>query len=386
MLEEMKKIDSNSRQQKILELLYSGNAANDLLAFEFIQHVEYDKDFFFLPFLAAILNPTGKEDVEKYLDYVTPKLSEDQLTFVNAVIQEGYCDWEGWQYYQKLFSNEQLLKLIYITIRRTGNGHYPFLILDNREHPDRRLVFESLKKTFKNTKFLSFAGLYPDEIDELVQFHLDYNPKREFNHLRIQNMKESYFPKSLLGINVERITYHIPIVDDFPNELLSMKGVKELGIIVGPNSKLPTDWSGLAELESLSFGGADYVFENIDFVKQCRNLKVVFIAGAHYLSSPDLLVGNRANFQTGAQFKSNDGYYLNGVDYKKRFNVYFASGVLGKSDFSLEKQKYYLKKLSNYDLPAFKLEELKELSTLDFGFLNNKIEAHLSMKKFYPEK
>jgi len=375
--------NNSSEQQKILELLYSGKHANDLLAFELLQHVE-DKSPFFLPFVATLFSYQNEEASKKYFDFIKPNLNENQQLFIKSVIREGRLDWDGWAHYLKTFNEGQLKELAYISFKRTGFGFIPFLILDNGEHPSRREVFEGMLKRFQSIKYLNFSGLYPNEIDEYMESQFESFPDLEFSYLVIDHLKETYFPKSLKKAKIKMITNRIPIVGEFPKELLEINSVNRLSININEQTILPSDWSGFKELESIDFGGANYVFKNINFVHQCPNLKQISVVRSHSFSHPDILLGNRVPFHTGAWFESIEGYFENKIDSKISYSIFFISSVLGKSDFSIEKQKEYLIKFSNQNLWAFTLEELQELSTLDFGFISEKIDACLSMKKFYP--
>jgi len=123
-------------EEKLLELFYSNEHANDLLSFEIIKHLE-DEEFSISMLISLILatkSPAFKKDVYKYICENFPE--KYHLGF-RLVALKRYIP-SAIQHLVSLlkpaFSKLEILEFFYRIIKRRGKGHDVFLIVDNGEH------------------------------------------------------------------------------------------------------------------------------------------------------------------------------------------------------------------------------------------------------------
>ena len=373
-------MNENIKQQKgkILELLYSGNAASDLLAFELIQHIE-DNSSFVLPFMGVLFTPTSQRMSIQTLDLLQPFITREQLGYFKKR-PNGIKNFYLRESYLAYFTEKELAEIAYMTVRRKGFGIHAFLIFDDGSHPNRSIIFDILLKEKINYNHLIIKGLFPDEMERYIEFIFLRNPSLEFDSLSIEYLKKAHISKQLLKASFEAVEYTDTLIEYLPKELLKLKGVKRLLLKIKKTTKLPNDWEELKNLEELYFGKTSYVFTDFTFLDGLPKLEWLSVDN-QYFSHPDILLRKNLPKIHSGHFISSEGFEVNNegqIVNKKR--IFSLAQALGNSSLSLVKQKKFLRKLMNQKMSSLSKEELEELLTANIRRFEKKIKSLLYIK------
>jgi len=417
----------NIHKEKILELLYSGEYENDLLAFEKIKQLE-DSGAYKFPLMGLLTckNLLGTELRNQVYEYLESSFDEKQKDFIrntsslrlNKLTEEYDKDFE------QIFSIDEISNLLYFLVKREEIAPDAYLAFPNKGHSKRAEIMDLwhdsiyVKDGMRVFKALNFSVLYPDEMDRCLKSRVqyiqsilnkvslpdrklpafDFSPSFEF---RLDVMVSDELPLSILDI--ERVA-SVKIYEGFkgvkgisrlPKFLFLFKNVSTLNLQLSNKFELPTDWSR-------SYGFKKLILENVEncnisdlsFLTTIPKLKEVDIKdNGIVFSHPGIFLqarGIQINVNEGhrnhhvpmtLKFLSTEGYSISSPLKRRWIKVAYA---LKMSNISHQNQIKYLKKVSAFEEPIetnlFSIDELKELVRgkaiyLRKGYQSNLIKA-----------
>jgi len=150
---------SQEDRQKILELLYCGEPANDMLAFEIIRYSE-DFSFFKFSLMGLLFSKTMDYGFfcEEVSEYFKPILGFNQLQFLKNYSIRLYDKTKGCNTYkfERLFTLSEISSILYFLVKRGDISPEAYLVYPNKEHPKREEVVDLLIDRIKMRQIFLF--------------------------------------------------------------------------------------------------------------------------------------------------------------------------------------------------------------------------------------
>lgn len=407
----------SDKEQKIAQLIYSGEPANDLLALELIKHSGVTDGLYPLV-LSVILTSKDRAVKQAYqpffknqqLDKATIfriMMSRDPNNLIPALSNYSYdiSTMAAYAVFRRgPFGRET-------TSRKTCNT---FLYFSNKDHPHRKEVFNEVLKihTDHSTKMKnnndnriknnnrplphihvsSFIGLYSNEILQILKLY-DMNIPLI---LSLSHYKERELPKQISNFEVESLTVEGSFFDEFPQFVFQLPGVKKMRFRDCSLYGIPKDWSVFKKLESLTFSRNNFVFEDFDFADSIPNLQNLHL-GENKIRSPYHLIRKKKLPLSTFAFASDDSQIVDWqakpnsvrrdtkeIGYFKQRNseLLTIAAALGRSVLKEEEKRKYLDLLSSVktfeNLPPMELEELLLLLNVNYTPLKNELQKRIN--------
>jgi len=355
------KEELTTQKEKILDLLYTGESANDLLVFELIKQME-DKKAYYLPLIYLMLDSFGSEFSENILKFLKPVISSRHRKCIEKIddLMETGLLHSVFLFFRRInpsfiskpvivdfFSNSELTELSYFHIKRTGDGMPYFFYFDEGHHSKRTEIFD----------------LYLKEIHTRALILYYFSSKE------------------------------IEMVFDYVwTNFLSFRS---LDLFIKDENTLPKDWSKLNSVSEIKIVGKENcVFGNFDFLNTVSDLRAAYISGVK-LSQPDVLIRDY-NFR----MKIDDVEFTNPkFDHWGPFTFYeqvlledraLDYGnflfVIKKSNLSFAKKKklFYekiIQPISRYRLNMFSMEELLSLEDTNHKLAKEIVQLEIKSRK-----
>jgi len=353
-------------QQKILDLFYSNEHANDLLVFEILKQRKNDQFSILLlnSLILASKRLVFKEEIYKYIRANFSKKYHLGIRLLNVKRYGHFAIKPLLSMLEPAFSKIEKLELFYRYTKRTGKGHDVFLIVDNREHPKRKEIFQDFLKN-ENGGSLNIPGLFPDEIEECATNFFEKLSKPDRLQISLNSLKSPEIPEIVFSKKYDALIYRNDFfnekISSFPNFIFQFKNLRKITLNLHPKINVPENWSQLGALKILAFSKDGPVFQNLNFLETIPNLKY---ASNMTLGKPELFLQ-----QKHIEISSSD--IPEKIRNKQRIIlpseiISQVGNDLKKSELSEERQHYFFEKLLIQKLSKFSEEEIEELSTVDF--------------------
>lgn len=378
--------DLNLQKEKILELLYSGESANDLLAFEIIKQLE-DKKAFYFPLVSLCMvtrDAIFQENIYEYLEPVLHQKHKEYVTLFqkknkNKRIGRGIAAllgnlygksnltflYSGNKKIKDFFLPEEVSELLFFFARRTGEGTIRYFDFndDKSNHPKRMEVLNlHLNKLKIGRDIIRIPCLYWKEIEYYLERIKSFFLAKKLKHitLHLSNIKSESLPLNILS--QFSIKLKIIVNGDFPSYLFNLNKLESLQLVLNDSTNnFPNDWNKSNGIKKLSIhSNQSFAFTNLDFVDTVPELESIVLSGV-FLNHPDLLL---KNFKV--KIKYGDIVFSSIEGYESIDQVYWRYGIcldlIKASNLSLNEKRELLIKILNQeeDIP-----DIKRLSTND---------------------
>jgi len=375
-------------EQKILELLYTGEPANDLLAFEMIKHLEKDKMLLIALFCIqwSIKNRELIESINNFLDkdICLKKFSYRERYLIKSFIidklsRNEYLNLRGH------LSNQAILDILFLLIKR-GRGRKRirenddldlikfFLIYDDGGHPKRKFVVDKLANFpldgYRRSGSLPLYGLFYEELKECFRNkQLELRGGRRIkgkktrlvqsakgvrslsrmmkivSNLNIVDLKTDSFPINIQKFQFKRIRLR-SLKDEFisvlPEYLFLFKNFESLDLSIDNLNIFKKAYKEKISVNELVLNCTRNVeITSFDFLDLFSNLKEVTINHG-FISHPRILLGlGKVKVRSSFSLRFNS-------EYEMMFNrkmISFIALFLNEMPLSTQEREYFFTKI-----------------------------------------
>jgi len=387
---------NNTQQQKILELLYTGEPANDLLAFEIIKQLKVDNEFY-LTMICLAMIIEDRTLISEILQYLSTSLTPQHkaylilfdlekpphkkgfghgLTtlFVRQLKEIPFLYKEG-KKIEDYFSKQEISELIFFNAKRTGKGSEAFFENNEDEclHP-KRVEMLNLYLEKRKEGIFRVPYLFTDEIEILFENIVSQSSEFQLLNMGIQvnKLREDRLPSNVLdflfkGISLGDSNLNFSLTH-IPSFIFDFKKIRELFLCIKDSKVLNQNWkysTGIKFVNIIAQG--DCEISNLDGFKTLYNLSILKINGAKVPNPDYLLEMPHYSFVvkfSELRFSSIKNYNIH-VD-QSFSDFQFALKLIRNTNLSINEKRKYLEKVLNRkqsvsDINALSIEDMEAL-------------------------